>query len=79
MAKQWKISAPAPPEFQDQFPELPGVVAQLLYNRGLTEPEKVERFLSPEYHHLHNPFLFQDMQKAVENILHLCAIWEERA
>jgi single-stranded-DNA-specific exonuclease len=68
MSKLWQLKPPAPQSFHDEFPELDPLTVQLLYNRGLTEPGAVEKFLSPQYDELHNPFLFQDMQKAVEQI-----------
>src|SRR6266404_5965085 len=43
-------------------------LAQLLYNRGLTDKDQIDDFLHPKYENLHNPFLFQDMKKAVERI-----------
>ncbi len=68
MSKQWKIATEAPQDLQNAFPELNRVVLQLLYNRGITEPAVIENFLSPEYKNLYDPFLFQDMEKAVERI-----------
>jgi single-stranded-DNA-specific exonuclease len=71
MSKLRQIAPTIPKELQDQFPELPRIVSQLLYNRKLLEPsqaEKIEQFLAPEYHNLHSPFIFQDMQKAVDRI-----------
>jgi single-stranded-DNA-specific exonuclease len=68
MSKQWQIAPAVPKEMQDQFPELHRVVLQLLYNRGITDTASIENFLTPEYKQLHSPFLFQDMEKAVERI-----------
>ncbi|MDE2312464.1 MAG: DHH family phosphoesterase, partial [Patescibacteria group bacterium] len=45
-----------------------GVLAQLLYNRGLREQRQIEDFLRPRYEKLHDPFLFKDMGKAVDRI-----------
>ncbi len=46
------------------------VARQLLFARGIDTHEKAERFLNPDYDtHLHDPFLFTDMEKAVERIL----------
>ncbi len=50
----------------EQFPELRSVVVQLLYNRGVIDPERVEWFLSPDYHSLYDPFLFKEMQLAID-------------
>src|ERR1700690_675616 len=44
------------------------LLAQLLYNRGLTDKDRMEEFLEPKYENLHSPFLFQDMEKAVVRI-----------
>ncbi len=68
MSKLWQVAAPLSPDIPDQFPEINPVVLRLLYNRGITEPEQIEKFLAPEYHNLHSPFLFQQMESAVERI-----------
>lgn len=45
-------------------------LAQLLFNRGIKTSSAAELFLNPSYdHHLHDPFLLHDMEKAVERIL----------
>jgi single-stranded-DNA-specific exonuclease len=45
-------------------------IRQLLFTRGIITHAAAERFLSPNYDdHLHDPFLFTDMEKAVERIL----------
>ncbi len=69
MQKQWTLLEPAPASFYQQFPELPKVVADLLYQRNLQTQEKIDEFLSPDYwDHVYNSFLFQHMQKAVDRI-----------
>jgi single-stranded-DNA-specific exonuclease len=46
------------------------IVRQLLFARGVTTKESAEKFLNPNYDtDLHDPFLFTDMEKAVERIL----------
>jgi len=45
------------------------VVAKLLCQRGLSDPELAERFLNPSLDHLHDPMLLADMGVAVERIL----------
>lgn len=68
MSKSWQLAPGAPKELQEQFPELNPVVLQLLYNRQVTQAYEVEKFLAPEYKDLHSPFLFQQMETAVERI-----------
>lgn len=49
--------------------QLHPIVQAILQARGFVTPEQQEKFLNPNYdQHLHDPFLFQDMQKAVERI-----------
>src|SRR5258706_7272521 len=45
------------------------VVAKLLCQRGLADPELAERFLHPSLDHLHDPMLLADMGVAVERIM----------
>ena len=66
MAKQWKIKDTVPAQILDQFPELSGLQAQLLYNLGLSDPDRVDWFLNPDYHNLYDPFLFTEMASAVD-------------
>lgn len=42
--------------------------AEILINRGMTSVEETERFLNPKLDDLHDPFLFNDMDKVVERI-----------
>ncbi|WDP86560.1 MAG: single-stranded-DNA-specific exonuclease RecJ [Desulfobacter sp.] len=44
------------------------VVAQLLVDRGITDPETGRFFLNPNFSHLTNPFALKDMDKAVDRI-----------
>jgi single-stranded-DNA-specific exonuclease len=45
------------------------IVAELLVQRGITTYEEAERFFRPKYEYLHDPYLMDDMEKAVERIL----------
>jgi single-stranded-DNA-specific exonuclease len=45
------------------------VVAKLLCQRGLSDPELADRFLNPSLDHLHDPMLLKDMDVAVDRIL----------
>ena len=60
--KNWRLSASQKVEDAD---ELLGV---LLKNRGITEGQSVEQFLSEDDGIWHDPFLYNDMRKAVDII-----------
>lgn len=66
MAKQWQLKSPVPEEILEQFPEISPLQTQLLYNIGLSDPDRVDWFLNPDYHNLFDPFLFGEMRKAVD-------------
>jgi single-stranded-DNA-specific exonuclease len=44
------------------------IVARLLCQRGLGDPETAARFLDPSLDHLHDPFLLADLAKAVKRL-----------
>lgn len=69
MSKKW-INSPIPPEdFLNSHPELPPTVARLLWNRNLRTQEQIDEFLNPDYSaDIHDPFLFNDMNKALDII-----------
>src|SRR6266508_5113964 len=45
------------------------IVARLLCQRGLSDPERAGRFLNPSLDHLHDPMLLADMGRAVDRIM----------
>jgi single-stranded-DNA-specific exonuclease len=66
---KWQIAEPISKEFRNKFPEIDPVVLQLLWNRGIKTQEQIDEFLYPDYSQdIHDPFLFLDMEKAVERI-----------
>lgn len=67
MPKKWIIKQPGETALPI-LPEYPSVILKLLALRGLTDPEQINDFLNPVYEKLHDPFLFRDMQKAMERI-----------
>ncbi|HLD81961.1 MAG TPA: single-stranded-DNA-specific exonuclease RecJ [Patescibacteria group bacterium] len=67
--RTWKVRELAPQNYLNSFAELPGILTQLLYNRGLKTQHDIDAFLNPEYGTgIHDPFLFRDMKKAVDRV-----------
>ncbi|HKQ08288.1 MAG TPA: single-stranded-DNA-specific exonuclease RecJ [Blastocatellia bacterium] len=52
---------------------LSDVLATVLANRGITDPQTAHSFLHPSINDLHDPFLMQDMRAAVRRILEAVA------
>jgi single-stranded-DNA-specific exonuclease len=48
---------------------IPPVVARLLCQRGLSDPEEASRFLDPRIEHLHDPLALAGMAAAVERVM----------
>ncbi|MDO4771395.1 single-stranded-DNA-specific exonuclease RecJ [Porphyromonas sp.] len=73
MSHEWDILTLTPEEkelaneLRSRSKLLP-VVADILVQRGLHEPEKLKHFLEPKLSDLHDPFLMNDMHKAVKRI-----------
>src|SRR4249920_1061271 len=55
------------------------IVAKLLCQRGLSDPELADRFLNPSLDHLHDPMLLADMGVAVDRIMSALARSEKIA
>ncbi len=69
MSKKWNLLPTPPEEFINSHPELPNIVSRLLWNRNLRTQAQIDEFLNPDYSQdIHDPFLFQDMQKALDII-----------
>jgi len=82
MHKNWKVSELPPAEFKQSLPEINGLLLNILWNRGLRNAEAVRAFLSDDIDpklsldisgngslNFYNPFLFKDMQAAVDLII----------
>ena len=48
----------------------PEIIAQLLFNRGITTREQAENFLNPQWEKHHDSFLLDEMEKVIERIQH---------
>jgi len=66
---KWKVSPAAPAEHLSKYPHIPQLLAQLLYNRGVTDPENAEVFLAADERLQNDPHLLPDMDKAVARIM----------
>lgn len=62
---KYRLAEPAPAGlYKDKL------LSQLLYNRGFGNETDIQNFLFPDYEeHRHDPFLLNDMGKAVERVL----------
>ncbi len=65
--KVWRVLPKVPPAFVHRFPQLPPLLLQLLYNRGITHPNDVLGFLRRELT-FDNPFRLRDMNLAVDRV-----------
>jgi single-stranded-DNA-specific exonuclease len=45
------------------------VISRILEGRSICDPDDARRYLSPSLRDLHNPFLMQDMDKAVDRLI----------
>ena len=48
---------------------VPSIMARILLNRQVDSFEKAYQFFRPDLENLHDPFLFEDMEKAVERLV----------
>ncbi|MBI5929322.1 MAG: single-stranded-DNA-specific exonuclease RecJ [Chloroflexi bacterium] len=65
--KRWQFAPAAPVHFINALSDLGSVLAQVLYNRGLTTPQNASSFLSGDLP-LHDPMQMLGMGKAVGRI-----------
>lgn len=68
MPKTWTLKPPIPEELVKQRLHIQPLVMQLLFNLGIIATERIKAFLTPNYESLHDPFVFVDMEKAVDRI-----------
>ena len=64
----WKVAPSAPPEILAAKPGYPPLLAQLLYNRGLSRPEEWDSFLAADERLSCDPMLLSEMPQAMERV-----------
>lgn len=72
MKQHWNVLTPRVGSHREALgEELFDEVATLLHSRGITTADEARLFLDPPYSSsIHNPFLFDDMERAVKRIIH---------
>jgi len=67
---RWKVLSSFPEKVERLAAQLGVIplVARLLLQRGLDDPEQARKFLQPSLEDLHDPFLMKDMDRAVERV-----------
>lgn len=70
--RRWIVAPPAPSTFLARFSHLPPLVAQILFNRGITSVDEVKRFVGQESEQMESlgasPFEMLGIPQAVERL-----------
>ncbi|MFC1898541.1 single-stranded-DNA-specific exonuclease RecJ [Candidatus Cloacimonadota bacterium] len=75
MQKRWQISEPlseAQLELKNQIVEeikCPEMIAEMLVRRELTDFDEIHNFFEPSLAKVNDPFIFKDMEKAVQRVI----------
>lgn len=67
--KRWQVVPRAPETHFAQFPDIPPLIVQILYNRGFTHDDEIRSFLTHHWAH-DNPLALKGMPQAVERLSH---------
>lgn len=65
--KRWDVQPRAPETHFAQFPDLPPLIVQILYNRGFTQPHEVQQFLAHDWAN-DDPLRLKGMAEAVNRL-----------
>ncbi|UCC51801.1 MAG: DHH family phosphoesterase, partial [Anaerolineaceae bacterium] len=65
---RWQVAPPVPLHLQDELSHIHPILLQTLYNRGISEPPRIQAFLEGRYLENTDPFLLPEMDKAVARI-----------
>jgi len=70
MSLKWQLLTPPTEQVENLVRQLniPPIIAKILVNRQITQPEAIRRFFSPDLKELYDPFLIRDMDKAVARL-----------
>jgi single-stranded-DNA-specific exonuclease len=67
MNKYWEIKTKFPKNFDVVEKTYGKVIAQLLWSRGIKDEKSIKNFFNANFNNdLHDPFLFRDMEQAIE-------------
>ncbi|MDT8323806.1 MAG: single-stranded-DNA-specific exonuclease RecJ, partial [Bacteroidota bacterium] len=72
MDAKWSIRPPGDPAKVRRLVEeihVPQVISSILISRGIENYDSAKAFFRPTLEQLHNPFLMNDMEKAVSRIV----------
>ena len=75
MQKRWKISEPLTQEQQEikksiiSHIKCPEMIAEMLVHKGITASEEIKKFFNPSLDNVYDPFIFKDMEKAVNRLI----------
>lgn len=68
---RWTVASPPPPGTVEQLAKEINVsetIARILVNRGISTYETAKEFFRPQWSHLHDPFLMEGMDLAVDRV-----------
>ncbi len=66
--KKWQVAPRVPHSQLDRFPACSPLLVQILYNRGLSDPQEVDDFLAGRWVDV-DPFQIKDMPRAVDVLI----------
>lgn len=68
LPRRWQVQVPIPAHIDRALEEVPPLLRQLLYNRGIEDAESVAAFLDGSVPFDTNPYLLSGMQEAVARL-----------
>ena len=79
MKYHWEVLSSLPDQVEELSAQLGVIplVAHLLLQRGLEDPDKARDFLQPDLKNLHDPSLMKDMDLVVERVFRAAQIGEK--